>query len=91
MIEIFAHRAIFENKDNSLEGIERCLKSGFNVEIDVRKTTYLDFDVIEILEDFAVKAKQKNIHIKLYSQRGTIENPDSFVTFFKQKKEDINV
>ena len=37
MIEIFAHRAIYENKNNSLEGIEYCLKSGFNVEIDVRK------------------------------------------------------
>ena len=37
MIEIFAHRAIYENKDNSLEGIEYCLESGFNIEIDVRK------------------------------------------------------
>ena len=37
MIEIFTHRAIYENKENSLDGIEYNLKSGFNIEIDVRK------------------------------------------------------
>ena len=37
MIEIFSHRAIFEGKENSLFGIEKNLKSGFNIEIDVRK------------------------------------------------------
>lgn len=47
MIEIFVHRAIFENKENSLEGIEFWLKSGFNIEIDVRKNKqeiYLSHD-----------------------------------------------
>ena len=55
MIEIFAHRAIFENKDNSLKGIERCLKSGFNVEIDVRKkdeSFYLSHDPQENGDSF---------------------------------------
>ena len=55
MIEIFAHRAIYENKDNSLEGIEHCLKSGFNIEIDVRKkdeTFYLSHDPQENGDSF---------------------------------------
>ena len=40
MTEVFAHRAIFQNKENSVEGIENNLKLGFNVEIDVRKNDF---------------------------------------------------
>lgn len=53
------------------------------LELDVRKTRYLDNDIIEILEDFAFKAKEKNIDIKLISERGEFENPPSFIEFFK--------
>ena len=35
------------------------------LELDVRKTRYLDNDIIEILDDFAIKAKERNITIKL--------------------------
>tara|TARA_B110000014_G_scaffold259114_1_gene246341 strand:- start:10208 stop:10816 length:609 start_codon:yes stop_codon:yes gene_type:complete len=47
MIEIFAHRAIYQNKENSLEGIKNNLELGFNIEIDVRKNNsgiYLSHD-----------------------------------------------
>ncbi|HIC31554.1 MAG TPA: SulP family inorganic anion transporter, partial [Flavobacteriaceae bacterium] len=55
------------------------------LELDVRKTRYLDNDIIEILEDFSIKAKERNINIKLISERGTVENPESFIEFFKFK------
>ena len=74
MIEIFAHRAIYENKDNSLEGIEHCLKSGFNIEIDVRKkdeTFYLSHDPQENGDSFYLacelikqNSKKAAIHVK---------------------------
>ena len=74
MIEIFAHRAIYENKDNSLEGIEHCLKSGFNIEIDVRKkdeTFYLSHDPQENGDLFYLacelikqNSKKAAIHVK---------------------------
>ena len=74
MIEIFAHRAIYENKDNSLEGIEYCLKSSFNVEIDVRKkdeSFYLSHDPQENGDLFYMaceiikrNSKKAAIHIK---------------------------
>ena len=54
------------------------------LELDVRKTRYLDHDIIEILEDFVIKAKERNIQIKLYSEKGIIENPDSYIEFFKK-------
>jgi len=55
------------------------------LELDVRKTTYLDYDIIEILEDFAFKAKEKNIDIKIISESGIEENVTSFIEFFNLK------
>ena len=59
------------------------------LELDIRKTTYLDYDIVEILEDFIIQAKNKNINIYLKSERGDIENPASFIEFFKLKKQSI--
>ena len=53
------------------------------LELDVRKTRYLDNDIIEILDDFAFKANERNINIKLVSERGEVENPPSYIEFFK--------
>ena len=50
MIEIFAHRAIYQDRQNTIEGIENNLKAGFNIEIDVRKNNlgiYLAHDIEE--------------------------------------------
>jgi len=44
---------------------------------------YLDNDIIEILEDFSEKARNRNIHINLISERGIQENPESFIQFFQ--------
>ncbi len=78
----FAEEVTFFNKGAILKELDR-LPEGTYLELDVRKTRYLDNDIIEILEDFAFKAKEKNIDIKLYSERGVVENPDSFIEFFK--------
>ena len=53
------------------------------LELDVTKTRYLDNDIIEILEDFSEKARQRHIDIKLISIRGVVENPESFIHFFQ--------
>lgn len=50
--------------------------------LDVTKTKALDLDILEILDDFSVTAERRNIHIKLVSERGTVENPDSYREFF---------
>jgi MFS superfamily sulfate permease-like transporter len=62
------------------------LKENSKLELDVTKTKYLDHDVKEILEDFVIQAKNKNIHVHLISERGNVENPSSFIEFFKLKK-----
>ncbi|WP_435414222.1 SulP family inorganic anion transporter [Polaribacter aestuariivivens] len=77
-----AEEVTFFNKGAILKELDNLPKNSY-LELDVRKTRYLDNDIIEILEDFAYKAKERNINIKLISERGTVENPESFIDFFK--------
>lgn len=77
-----AEEVTFFNKGAILNELERIPDNSF-LELDVRKTRYLDYDIIEILDDFAFKAKSRSIDIKLISERGIIENPPSYIEFFK--------
>lgn len=77
-----AEEVTFFNKGAILKELDKLPEDSY-LELDVRKTRYLDNDVIEILDDFTHKAKLRNITIKLISERGTIENPHSYLEFFK--------
>ncbi|WP_411894140.1 SulP family inorganic anion transporter [Winogradskyella sp. A2] len=80
----FAEEVTFFNKGAILKELYSLPRDTY-LELDVRNTTYLDNDIIEILDDFAVKAKERHIDIKIVSNRGIVENPESFVKFFKLK------
>lgn len=80
-----AEEVTFFNKGAILKELDSLPRDTY-LELDVRKTRYLDNDIIEILEDFAFKAKERHIDIKLISERGDIENPESFIEFFKLRK-----
>lgn len=77
-----AEEVTFFNKGAILKELDS-LPSNSYLELDVTKTRYLDNDIIEILEEFTVKALNRNIDIKLISERGVVENPDSYIEFFK--------
>lgn len=77
-----AEEVTFFNKGAILKELDSLPRDTY-LEFDVTKTRYLDYDIIEILEDFAFKAKERNIDIKLISKRGIVENPESFIEFFK--------
>ncbi len=77
-----AEEVTFFNKGAILKELEALPENSY-LDLDVRNTRYLDYDIIEILEDFAFKAKERNINIKLTSERGIVENPKSFIEFFK--------
>jgi len=77
-----AEEVTFFNKATILKELDK-LPENSRLELDVTKTRFLDYDVIEILEDFSQKAKNKNINIKLISERGVVENPESYISFFK--------
>ncbi len=77
-----AEEVTFFNKGAILKELDSLPRETY-LELDVRKTRYLDNDIIEILDDFAFKAKERNIDIKLISERGIVENPSSFIEFFQ--------
>ena len=77
-----AEEVTFFNKATILKELDSLPRDTY-LELDVTNTSYLDHDVIEILDDFKEKAKNRNINVKLISQRGTVENPESYLNFFK--------
>ncbi len=76
-----AEELTFLNKGAILRELTAIPENSY-VELDVTKTRVLDYDVLEILDEFAIKAKRKNITIKLISDKGTVENPESYRKFF---------
>ena len=76
-----AEEVTFFNKGAILKELDALPEYSY-LELDVRKTRYLDHDIIEILEDFSEKAKNRRIDIKLISERGIVENPPSYIEFF---------
>lgn len=53
-----------------------------DLSIDIRKSKYMDYDILEILEDFAIIAKNRNIDITIISELGDFKNPTSYTRFF---------
>lgn len=79
-----AEEVTFFNKGAILKELDSLPRDTY-LELDLIKTRFLDNDIIEILEDFAFKAKERNIDIKLISKRGVVENPESFIEFFRTR------
>ena len=77
-----AEEVTFFNKGAILKELDSLPLESY-LELDVTKTRYLDNDIIEILEDFSEKARNRKININLISERGIQENPDSFIQFFQ--------
>ncbi|MEL4306825.1 SulP family inorganic anion transporter [Joostella sp. CR20] len=82
-----AEEVSFLNKGAILKELN-ALPNDTLLELDVRKTIRLNYDILEILDDFAIKAKEKNIEVKLISERGTVYNPKNFTNFFKSKSKE---
>ncbi|MEM1404621.1 MAG: SulP family inorganic anion transporter [Pseudomonadota bacterium] len=77
-----AEEVTFFNKAAILLELDE-LEAGSSVVLDVRSTRFLDQDVVEILDDFAEKARQRNINIKVVAEGHTAENPESYREFFR--------
>ena len=76
-----AEEVTFFNKGAILKELDEVPENTY-LTIDITKTRYLDNDIIEILDDFSTKAKNRNITIKLVSERGVEENLESYSDFF---------
>ena len=65
------------------------LPNGAILEINAQKVKSIDYDVIEILDEFSVQAKERNITITFVSKKGKFENPESYRKFFEKEKKQI--
>ncbi len=81
-----AEEVTFFNKGAILNELDKLPENTY-LELDVRKTQYLDNDIIEILDDFALKARERDIDILLITSKGELENPESYYDFFKFRPE----
>jgi MFS superfamily sulfate permease-like transporter len=76
-----AEEVTFFNKGAILKELDS-LPHDSLLELDVTKTVYLDNDIVEILDDFIFRARERNITIKLISEKGEVVNPESYFKFF---------
>lgn len=88
IVMTLAEEVTFFNKGAILKELDQLPEDTY-LTLDVRKTRYLDNDIVEILEDFSEKAKNKHIDIKLISERGVVENPDSYIQFFNLRPKSV--
>ena len=78
---VLAEHVTFFNKAPILKELNSLPENSL-LELDVTRTHYLDYDVVEILEDFVQQARERNIDVRLISERGTVMNPESYLKFF---------
>ncbi|SMC74554.1 SulP family inorganic anion transporter [Moheibacter sediminis] len=79
-----AEEVTFVNRGSIVKELD-ALPQGAFLELDFRKTKILDYDILEYLDEFKVKAKNNNIQIKIISERGIVDDPHSFREFFGHK------
>jgi len=79
-----AEEVTFVNRGSIVKELDGLPQNSY-LELDFRKTRILDYDILEYLDEFSVKAKNNNIKIKLISERGIVDNPISFREFFGHK------
>lgn len=79
-----AEEVTFVNRGSIVKELDGLPNNSY-LELDFRRTRILDYDILEYLDEFSVKAKNNNINIKLISERGTVDNPLSFREFFGRK------
>lgn len=75
-----AEEVTFFNKGAIMRELKN-IENDSLVEIDITKTQSLDYDILEILDDYALRAKEKNIDLKLIHRKGEVQNPESFKAY----------
>ena len=69
-----AEEVTFINKGAILKQLDSIPENSY-LELDISKTRFLDHDVIEILEDFSIKAKNREIGLKIISRKRYCRKP----------------
>ena len=79
-----AEEVTFFNKGairKQLDGIAE----GSRLYIDVRKTQFLDYDVVEILNDFATSFEDRNVEVVVIKENERVVNPTNYFELFDMR------
>ena len=78
---VLAEEVTFLNK-GAINRELHSLPKNSQLEINIKNTRFLDYDILEILDEFAVHAAEKNIRITILTKNGEVVNPESYSKFF---------
>ncbi|THH37829.1 SulP family inorganic anion transporter [Neolewinella litorea] len=74
---VLAEEVTFFNKGAIRKQFDE-IPEGSLLHLDVRKTQFLDYDVVEIMNDFVTTFKNRNIEVELIKENGTVYNPEDY-------------
>lgn len=80
-----SEKVSFLNKGGLLQALDK-VKPGCKVVIDARNSISIDYDVIEVIEDFKEKAKYKNIDLEVLGL--SYRTPKKYINEFKKALEE---
>lgn len=83
VVMTLAEEVTFFNKGAILKELDN-LPDDTELDLDVRNTTYLDNDVLEILDDFATRAAAHRIDVRLLTRDGEHKNPEVYSELLKE-------
>ena len=72
-----AEEVTFLNKGAIFKDLQN-IKENTVLTIDITKTKYLDYDLVDIFEDFKSKSKDKGITIEIKTKEKTFIDPENF-------------
>ena len=55
------------------------------LKLDVRKNQFLDYDVVEIMNDFVTTFKNRGIDVEVIQEEGTVTNPENYFEVFNMR------
>ena len=80
-----AEQVTFFNKAAILRELDN-LPEGTLLTIDTRKNVFLDYDVIEIFQNFKPEAAGRGIDVNIITDEGTFLNPPDYLAMFDDRR-----
>ena len=80
-----AEQVTFFNKAAILRELDD-LPDGTLLTIDARQNVFLDYDVIEIFQNYRAETDERGIDIKVIRKDGEYLNPDDYVELLDDKR-----
>ena len=79
-----AEEVTFFNKGAIRKQLDN-IENGSQLVLDVRKTQFLDYDVVEILNDFVTSFKDRDVEVVVVKEDEKVTNPENYFEVFDMR------